>query len=161
MFDYFRNYSSNANQVCCDDSPTKGLYDHLSIQWPLFSVKVTSASQTWLLFNLQYLGQYLNSYIQTFHDGRLMDALYIYPHAHFYDLDLMQGHSGSAKPKAKSQQCMLSATKQAISIKLATMVGHFLRDLDLDFATVHMACPSFLFCWKVKNVYTPTCGKGL
>ena len=25
---------------------------------------------------------------------------------------------------------MLSATKQAISIKLATAVGHFLRDLD-------------------------------
>ena len=31
---------------------------------------------------------------------------------------------------------MLSATKPAISIKLATTVGHFLRDLDLDFANV-------------------------
>ena len=28
MFNYFRNYSSNAHQVCCEDSPTKGLYDH-------------------------------------------------------------------------------------------------------------------------------------
>ena len=28
MFDYFRNYSSNARQVCCDDNSTKGLYDH-------------------------------------------------------------------------------------------------------------------------------------
>ena len=36
-------------------------------------------------------------------------------------LTLMQGHSGLAK--AKNQHCMLSATKQAISIKLATMVG--------------------------------------
>ena len=43
-------------------------------------------------------------------------------------LTLMQGHSGSAE--AKNQRCMLSATKQTISIKLATMVGHFLRELD-------------------------------
>ena len=28
MFDYFRNYASNAPQVCCEDSATKGLYDH-------------------------------------------------------------------------------------------------------------------------------------
>ena len=28
------------------------------------------ASQTWLLFNLHYIGQYLNYYIQTWHDGR-------------------------------------------------------------------------------------------
>ena len=34
---------------------------------------------------------------------------------------------------------MLSATKLAISIKLATAVGHFLCDLDLDFAQVYMA----------------------
>ena len=52
-------------------------------------------------------------------------------------LTLMQGHSGSAK--ARNQRSMLSATKQAISIKLATKVGHFLRDLDLDFANVYMA----------------------
>ena len=38
-------------------------------------------------------------------------------------LTLMQGHSGLAK--AKYQRCMLSATKQAISIKLATTVGLF------------------------------------
>ena len=31
---------------------------------------------------------------------------------------------------------MLSATKQTTSIKLATKVGHFLRDLDLDFDLV-------------------------
>ena len=28
MFDYFRNCSSNTHQVCCEDSLTKGLYDH-------------------------------------------------------------------------------------------------------------------------------------
>ena len=58
-------------------------------------------------------------------------------------LTLMQGHSGLAK--AKNERCMLSATKQAISIKLATTVGHFLRDFDLDFANVYMACPTFSF----------------
>ena len=42
-------------------------------------------------------------------------------------LTLMQGHSGSAKEKI--QRCMLSAAKQAISIKLATMVGHFYMTL--------------------------------
>ena len=56
-------------------------------------------------------------------------------------LTLMQHHSGSAKQK--HQRCMLLATKQAISIKLATMVGHFLCDLDLDFANVYVACPSY------------------
>ena len=34
---------------------------------------------------------------------------------------------------ANNQRCMLSATKQAISIKLAATVGHFLHDPDLDF----------------------------
>ena len=39
-------------------------------------------------------------------------------------LTLMQGYSGSVK--AKNQRCMPSATEQAISIKLATTVGHFM-----------------------------------
>ena len=49
-------------------------------------------------------------------------------------MTLTQGHSGSAK--AKNQRCMLSATKQAISIKLSTTVKPVLR--DLDFANVCM-----------------------
>ena len=32
-----------------------------------------------------------------------------------------------------------SRSRQPISIKLARKVGHFVRDLDLDFANVHMA----------------------
>ena len=50
-----------------------------------------------------------------------MDALYA--HSCFDNLDLDLDHSGSAK--AKNQRCMLSATKQTISIKLATTVGLF------------------------------------
>ena len=50
-------------------------------------------------------------------------------------LTLMQGHNGSAK--VTNQRCMLWATKQAIRIKRAAKVGHFLRDLDFDFANVY------------------------
>ena len=72
MFDYFRNCSSNAHRVCCEDSPTKGHYDHCQ---PWSSFTVTSASQTWLFCNWQYLWHYLNYCIQTWHDGRLMHDL--------------------------------------------------------------------------------------
>ena len=50
-------------------------------------------------------------------------------------LNWMQGYSGSAK--ANNSRGILSATKQAISIKLATTLGHFL--CDHDFANVYMA----------------------
>ena len=65
-------------------------------------------------------------------------------------LTMMQGHSGLAK--TKNQCCMLSATKQAISIKLATKIGLFL--CDLDFANVSMACPLVLFCriWSMRQM---------
>ena len=66
--------------------------------------------------------------------NRPMDA--VYAHARFDDLDLdARSQSGSAKAKN-------SATKQAISIKHGTTVGHIFCDLDLDFANVYMACPS-------------------
>ena len=45
-------------------------------------------------------------------------------------LVLMQGHRN-----AKTQRCMLSATKQAISITLPTMVGHFYLTLTLTLQT--------------------------
>ena len=44
-------------------------------------------------------------------------------------LTLTQGHSGSAKAKKE-----LATTKQSIGIKLATMIGHLL--CDIDFAKV-------------------------
>ena len=59
---------------CCKESSTK--YKRptwpLPVLWLWPSFKVTSAYQTWLLFNLQYLGQYLSYCIQTWHDGRFM-----------------------------------------------------------------------------------------
>ena len=55
------------------------------------------------------------------------------------------------RQRPKIQRCMLSATKQAICVKLATTVGHFLRDLDCDFANVYMALVyiSLLVCFAV------------
>ena len=71
----------------------------------------------------------------------------LYVHAHFDDLDL-----DARSTKAKNQHCMLSATKQAIRIKLATTVGHFLH--DLDFTNVYMACPA-CYTWS-RNTVLPT-----
>ena len=50
-------------------------------------------------------------------------------------LTLMQDQNGSAK--AKNQRCMLPATKQALN--------WLQRDLDLDFANIYMACPTYFF----------------
>ena len=69
-----------------------------------------------------------------------MDALYV--HARFDDLDLDARSQCIHKGKTISGAC----SRQAISIKLATAVGHFLRDLDIDLANVHMACPSCGVC---------------
>ena len=44
-------------------------------------------------------------------------------------LTLMQGHSGSAK--AKYERRIISTTKQAISIRLPTTVGHIFVTLTL------------------------------
>ena len=41
---------------------------------------------------------------------------------------------GRQRPK-KNQRCMLTATKQAINIKLATTVGHFYETLTLTLQT--------------------------
>ena len=64
-----------------------------------------------------------------------MDALYN-AHARFDDLDLGTRSQWVGKGNTKNQHCVLSATKPAKSIKLATTIGHFLQDRDLDFANV-------------------------
>ena len=45
------------------------------------------ASNLTTFLNLQYVGQYVSYYIQTWHDGRLIDATQ-YSHARFDDLDI-------------------------------------------------------------------------
>ena len=132
--------------ACCEDSQTIGLYDHFPVRWPWPSFKVTSASQTWLPFNLWYLGQYLGYYIKTWHDGRLMDAMYNYAHSRFDNLHLNWCKVTVGRQRQNNLLSMLTATKQAISIKLGTTVGHFV--LDIDFSNVYMSWPACfsLFC---------------
>ena len=62
-----------------------------------------------------------------------MDALYA--HAGCGDLDL--DARSQCVGHGPQYRCMLSTTTQAISIKLATAVGHFVHDLDV--ANVYMA----------------------
>ena len=54
---------------------------------------------------------------------------------------IMQGHSGSAT--ANNLRWIMSTTKQAMSFKLASTVGHF--SCDLDFENIHMTRPPCFF----------------
>ena len=58
-----------------------------------------------------------------------MDALY--SHVRVVDLAL-DTRSQLGQQREKNQRLMLSATKQALSIKLATTVGHFYVTLTLQ-----------------------------
>ena len=64
------------------------------------------------------------------------------------NLTMMQGHIGSEKA-----QIQRSATTQAIRIKLATTVDHFLRDNDLDFAYVYLDCPPCFFILILSSLF--------
>ena len=116
--------------------PSRLLWSPITFTFP------GSASQTWLLFNLQYLGQYLSYYIQTWQDDRLMDAIIICSCSFWWPRPWC---NSQLIGKDKYQSCTLSETKQAISNKLAATVGHFLRDLDFGFANVYMAWPLCFF----------------
>ena len=64
-------------------------------------------------------------------------------------LALVQGHSVSAK--AENQRWIISTTKQAICIKLAKTVCHFLP--DRDFENVYMA-----FCFLLRSYHSVKTG---
>ena len=137
MFDYFRKYSSNIHHVCCEDSPTKGVYDHCQSD----DLDFQSRSQVQLRCHYFLTCNFLDNFSAiTFKLGITVDLWMPYMLMLVsMTLTLLQGHSGSAK--AKNQRCILLATEQAITIKLATTVSliflFFLR--DLDFANVSMA----------------------
>ena len=75
MVGYFKNYSSNAHQVCCEDSPPKR--SHTTITNPMTTTFIQGHTciSNLTTFNLQYIGQYLSYYIQSWHGGRLMHGL--------------------------------------------------------------------------------------
>ena len=57
-----------------------------------------------------------------------------------------------------NQRCILSTTKQAISITLATTVGHLL--CDLDFANGNVACSSCFLLFQT-HLTCPLCRSGV
>ena len=109
MFDYFRNYSSNAHQVCCEDSPTKGLYDHCQSD----DLDLHSRSQVHLKLDYFLTCSILDSIldIQTWHDGRLMDV--ISAHARFSDLDLDARSQWVSKGNKIGVECSRQERKQS------------------------------------------------
>ena len=75
-----------AHQVCREDSPTKGLYDHCQCDDLDRHLRSQACLKLDYFFDLQYLGQYLSHHIQTWHDSRPIH--FIYAHARFNDHDL-------------------------------------------------------------------------
>ena len=98
MFDSFKNCSSNAHHVCCEDGPTKSIYYHLQSD---VRYRLRSRSQMRLQLDysltLKYIGHYFSYLIDIWHDDRRMDAIYY--HTHFMTLTFTQGHSVSANAK--------------------------------------------------------------
>ena len=100
-----------AHQVCCDDSPTKVLYDHCQFD----DLDLHSRSQVRLkldYFLIRNISDSINN-IQTWHDGRFMDAVYV--HAPFDDPDIDARSQWVGKGKQ-------SALHLIISIDIATTV---------------------------------------
>ena len=76
MLDYFKNYSSNAHQMYCEDSLTKGLYDCCQ------SDDLDLHSRSHVRLELDYFltcnisdNNYLSYDIQTWHHCRRIDAI--------------------------------------------------------------------------------------
>ena len=130
----------------------------LPVRWPWPSFKVTNTSQAWLICNLQYPGQYLICYMQTWLDGRIMDV--IYAHTRFDDLDLDWCMVAVGRQRQKSV-LNASATKHAISIEHSTTAGHFFKRVhDLDFASIYMDCPTCFFRYRTRTWALCLCSIG-
>ena len=96
MFDYFRNSLRRAHEVCCEGSPTKGLYDNCQYG----DLDLHSRSQVHLkcdYFLIRHISY--NSYAITFTLGMTVDVWMPYT--------IMLDSTGSAKAKV-NQRCMLS-----------------------------------------------------
>ena len=118
MLDYFRNYSSNAHVVCCEDSPTKGPYGHCQCN----DLDLHSRSQVPLKLDYFLI---------------CTDTIYAVTFKLCLKVDLwmpckpmlVHGRNGSAK----ATKSMLNNIGNKAGLKT---VGHILR--DLDFANVYI-----------------------
>ena len=69
MFDYFRNYSSNAHHVCCEESPTKGLYMTIASPMTLTFTQGQKRVKLDYFLTCNISDNMLSCCIQTWHDG--------------------------------------------------------------------------------------------
>ena len=87
MFDYFRNCSSSAHQVYCEDSPTKGLFEHCQSD----DLDLHSRSHVHLKLDDFLACNILDNIlaiIKTWHGGWLIYIHVYYAHVRFDDLEL-------------------------------------------------------------------------
>ena len=90
MFDYFRNYSSNAHRICCEDRPTKV---YMTTASPLAVTCIEGHKCYFLTCNISD-----NIQAITFKLGMVVDLHMVYVlMVVSMTLTLMQGHSGSVK----------------------------------------------------------------
>ena len=75
MFDNFRYLPSKPYYICCEESPTNGIYDHCQSNDHDLHARIQVSLNVEYFFNLQYLGQSLSYCIRTWHDGRRMHGL--------------------------------------------------------------------------------------
>ena len=158
MYDYFRNCSSNRLHVCCENSPTKRSIYLFSVRWPCSSFNVSSASQPWRVLSFSITCTII---ARTWTVFKLLHSNLAWWQTYAWQIcpcsrirpwcKVTEG-----RQRQTNQRWFFSTTKQAISIKLATAVSHFL--CDLDFENVYIAWRfSYLLqciysCWSKFNV---------
>ena len=108
MFDYFRNSSSNPHQICCEDSPTNGLYnsfesDDLALrsrsQRRFKLDKCLTCSSCTIIAIYRTVG-YVNYGVQTWHDSKLMHGIYAHDRVDDLDFDSRSQWLGRATKSA-------------------------------------------------------------
>ena len=140
MFDYFRNFSSNAHHVCCEDSPIKGLYNRCQSD----DLDLHSRSQLRLKLDSVLTCSWIVRSRTNIYSIAFKLGVTVHIHAHFDDLaltlttlTLMQGHSGLAVEII--QRWTIITTKQAIRMLGLNSVSH-----DLDFENIYILFYFFL-----------------
>ena len=101
MFDYFKNFSSNAHQVCCEESPTICVASAKTLTFIRRRNCVSHFTNVYTCSLIViYLAQYLRYDIQIWHDGRRWHG--IMRMLISMTLTVLQGHNG---PAEETYQC--------------------------------------------------------
>ena len=151
MLDYFRNCSRNAHPLCCEDSPTKGLYIYnlFLVRWPCPSFnwsQLLLKLDTCLACTIAII-VISRTTVKLWHDGRLMHGTYADARFNYLDLDTRSQWIGRGK------QYLSYDTETAHDGRCNSMHDIYARvrfddpDLVLDFENVCKARPSCFLCF--------------